>query len=168
MRDARPEDASGVADVHIRTWQEAYQHVFPAEGLAGLDEGRLQRERFWLDAIEAAVPRRHILVVETPDGAVGFASVGATRDDDTLGELYAIYVLSEHWGRGVGAALMREALERLRRDDFDEAVLWVLADNPRARAFYERWAWFADGVARGGVHLETPTHEVRYRIALRT
>jgi hypothetical protein len=46
VRDARPEDASGVADVHIRTWQEAYQHVFPAEGLAGLDEGRLQRERF--------------------------------------------------------------------------------------------------------------------------
>jgi RimJ/RimL family protein N-acetyltransferase len=61
---------------------------------------------------------------------------------------------------------MDETLGRLRAGGFEQAILWVLEDNPRARAFYERCGWQLDGVARGETFLETPVAEVRYRIHL--
>jgi GNAT superfamily N-acetyltransferase len=166
VRDAEPGDAAAIADVHIRTWQVAYAHLFPAAGLASLEDRRLQRERFWKEAIESALPRSHKLVSERDRRIVGFASAGPAEDDASLGELYAIYVLPEEWGSGAGRALLAEALERLRGSGFREAVLWVLDDNPRARAFYERAGWSLDDVTRVGRHLDTLTREVRYRIEL--
>jgi len=36
-------------------------------------------------------------------------------------------------------------LEFLRDEGFTSATLWVLRDNPRARAFYEKAGWLATG-----------------------
>ena len=71
---------------------------------------------------------------------VGFASVGPSRDERGIGELYAIYVEPDQWSTGAGRALIERAEERLRHA-YGEATLWVLEDNPRARAFYERGGW---------------------------
>jgi ribosomal protein S18 acetylase RimI-like enzyme len=165
VRGAEPADAAAIADVHIRTWQVAYAHVFPADNLARLEDQRVQRERFWRDAIENPIPRRDLLVAEQRDRVVGFVSVGPERSENRLGELYAIYVLPDAWGSGAGAALMQEALVRLRAS-FEDAILWVLEDNPRARAFYERFGWRVDGGTREETFLETPVREVRYRVPL--
>ena len=59
---------------------------------------------------------------------------------------------------------MRRALELLRERGYEEAVLWVLDDNPRARRFYEAGGWRLDGARRRGEHLGVRTEEVRYRI----
>jgi ribosomal protein S18 acetylase RimI-like enzyme len=37
LRDARRGDELAVAEVHVRSWQEAYRELMPAEFLAGLD-----------------------------------------------------------------------------------------------------------------------------------
>ena len=63
-------------------------------------------------------------------GVIGFASVGPSRDEHEVGELYAIYVDPDAWSTGAGRALIERAEERLR-DDYPEATLWVLEDNPR-------------------------------------
>jgi ribosomal protein S18 acetylase RimI-like enzyme len=36
-------------------------------------------------------------------------------------------------------------VDRLRRDGFRVATLWVLVSNDRARRFYERSGWRVDG-----------------------
>jgi len=47
IRRARLEDAAAIAEVHVRTWQAAYEHVFGAERLAGtLAAGRAVAARF--------------------------------------------------------------------------------------------------------------------------
>ena len=164
VRDATPQDALGIARVQNRTWQAAYAHVLPPDGLASLDDdARAHWWREWLDRPERVA---HILVVDGADGVVGFASSGPGAAKPTLGELYAIYVLPEASGSGIGQALMRETLARLRADGFREAILWVLEDNPRTRRFYEAGGWYADGGAREQTLLETSLRVVRYRIAL--
>jgi hypothetical protein len=45
IRDARVEDARGVAAVHISSWQEAYRGLLPADVLSGLSVDR--REQDW-------------------------------------------------------------------------------------------------------------------------
>jgi ribosomal protein S18 acetylase RimI-like enzyme len=110
----------------------------------------------------------HTLVAEVGGEVVGFVNVGAAREDDVagLGELFAIYVHPDAWGRGAGQALMTEALARLRAEGFGEAILWVLQDNPRTRRFYELAGWRADGTSKDEEWLGTVIREVRYRITL--
>ena len=164
VRAARVEDAAALAEVHVRTWQAAYAHVFGAERLAGLDvERRAKRWQRWL-ADER--PHDNVLVAEVDGRVVAFASLGESRDAADVGELYAIYALPEAWGGGAGPALMAAAVDALRGEGFRAAVLWVLEDNPRARRFYEREGWSADGARRAGEHLGVETAEVRYRLEL--
>jgi len=69
---------------------------------------------------------------------IGFADVGPSRDTNAvgrIGEVRAIYVLEEHWGRGVGHALLERSLAWLRRLQYPTASLWVLEGNDRARRF---------------------------------
>jgi len=84
------------------------------------------------------------------------------------GEVYAIYVLPDCWGQGIGRALLAHAERDLIEHGYDEAVLWVLADNQRARAFYERAGWHADGGTKRDTFGGREVEEVRYRRALRT
>jgi ribosomal protein S18 acetylase RimI-like enzyme len=162
VRDARPEDAAAIARVHTRSWQVAYAHAFPAEALAGISVER--RTDWWAQRLAATPPRAALLVAEAAGEVRGFASVGAARDDgEMLGELYAIYVDPDHWGAGLGRALITEAEERLRAAGFAEAILWVLEDNPRTRRFYEAAGWTHDGGSKRDTHLGTEVAEVRYR-----
>jgi GNAT superfamily N-acetyltransferase len=153
IRPGTPADAEAVARVHVRTWQAAYAHVFPATRLAELSVAR--RAEQW---------RERPPLVAVADGVVvGFVSVGASRDDDAVGELFAIYVGPEHWGTGVGRELIAAGEERLRELGHANAILWVLEDNPRARRFYERADWHHDGATRSVEIFDLEVREVRYR-----
>jgi ribosomal protein S18 acetylase RimI-like enzyme len=160
IRPAIPDDAEAIARVHVRTWQGAYGHVFPPEELEGISSD--ERARSWRSMLERS-SRTH--VAEVGGEVVGFASAGASRDDDGegVGELYAIYVDPEHWDSGAGRELAAWADGALRAEGFTEATLWVLDDNPRARRFYEAGGWRLDDARRTGIHLGVETHEVRYR-----
>jgi GNAT superfamily N-acetyltransferase len=137
----------------VRTWQSAYAGVLPDEVLSQLSVER--RAEIW---------RRHPPVVAEEDRQiVGFVSVGASRDDDAEGELYAIYVDPERWGTGVGRALMAAGEERLRELGYRDVILWVLEDNPRARRFYEIAGWHPDGGRRQSEVAGGSLPEVRYR-----
>ena len=74
-----------------------------------------------------------------------------------------LYVAPAAWGTGAARELMRTALDWLAAGGVDEAVLWVGEGNERARRFYEREGWTADGEMRAS-SLGPP--EVRYRRAL--
>jgi GNAT superfamily N-acetyltransferase len=170
IREAQPGDARDIARVHIVTWQAAYADILPAEFLSGLSAGLEHRVAWWADQISSAQPPRHTLVATEDGGIVGFADVGPSRDSDAdplqVGELNAIYVLRAAWGRGIGQALMAEALKRLREGKFHEATLWVLAENERARRYYEAAGWTTDGSARDETISDVVVREVRYRISL--
>jgi len=92
------------------------------------------------------------------EGARGFALLGP-------GRLHRLYVRPSAWGDGVGAALHDDALALLRDEGSDTASLWVLADNTRARGFYERRGWRLSGAERP---VPSPPHplEVGYSIDL--
>ena len=160
VRRAEPADARGIAEVHTRTWQAAYRHVFPADVLDSLDAE--ERVRGWLERIEADMA---VWVAETEDGIVGFVAAGPARTEDDLGELYAIYVLPEAWGSGAASALMAAFKDWLAEEGYNTAMLWVLADNPRARRFYEREGWRADG-ERADTIRGVEVEEALYRLSL--
>jgi GNAT superfamily N-acetyltransferase len=142
----------------------AYEHIFGRDRLATISESDdTARWERWL----GDVPSRAGAIVATfGEELLGFATHGPSRDDPATGELFTIYVLPSRWGAGLGRALMRETLARLRAHGFEEAVLWVLEDNPRTRLFYERCGWSEDGATKQEEWLGVLVRELRYRIAL--
>ena len=61
----------------------------------------------------------------------------ADVSDGETGELYAINLDPDHWGRGLGRALLAEVTRGLADVGYHSAVLWVATGNERARRLYE-------------------------------
>jgi ribosomal protein S18 acetylase RimI-like enzyme len=77
------------------------------------------------------------------------------------GELYTLYVAPAHWSTGAGRALTDAALDGLRAAGYRCVVLWTLAENARARRFYDKAGFAPDGatnILAGRGHVE----ELRY------
>ena len=159
VRLATAADAEGIARVQEHGWQVAYRHLFPVEEL---DRGGFIVVTRWRERLDRP-PRGWTTFVAEEDGeVVGFASVGPSRDESGPGELYALYVEPERWSTGAGRALMARAEEQLS-SEYAEGRLWVLEDNPRARAFYERAGWTPDGARKAEERWGVRAPEVRYR-----
>ncbi|CAL9632118.1 GNAT family N-acetyltransferase [Streptomyces griseomycini] len=157
-------DCDRVAEIRVRGWQHAYRGLVPQPYLDGLDvaaDAERHRERL-LSGDGSAVN----LVAEADGGELaGWAAFGPYRDGDTRtedAELYALYLLPERIGRGVGRALLGEAVRRCSAAGHARMYLWVLRGNTRARRFYACAGFCADGAEEpfevGGVSVP----EVRY------
>ena len=165
LRPAQPDDAIAVAQVHVRAWQVGYRNLLPDEYLDGLrPEERAQRYNF-----ANPDPLKPTTTVAVVDGEIrGFATTAPARDRDATdsGELWALYVDPERWGRGIGAALLAVARARLLDLGFRRAVLWVIAGNARAERFYRSDGWAPDGQRRTESVWGAVADELRYRRAL--
>ena len=145
IRQAEPKDAKAIAEIHVRSWQAAYRGQLTDDYLDSLSvDERLETHRQAL-----ASPGEHrTWVAEEGGRVVGFAVTGPSQDadaDDRTGELYAMYLEPDRFGRGIGKELHDHALDDLRGRGFGTATLWVLETNARGRGFYEREGWRADG-----------------------
>jgi GNAT superfamily N-acetyltransferase len=137
-----------VARLHVRTWQAAYGALLPEAYLRELrPEERAAKYDF-----SRSDPSKPRTIVATLGGDIQvFATTApgpSDHDAPQCGELCALYVAPEWWGRGVGRSLVAAARSHLAEVGFDTAVLWVLAGNTRADGFYRRDGWMPDGVER--------------------
>jgi ribosomal protein S18 acetylase RimI-like enzyme len=169
IRAARVTDASQIAVVHVRSWQGAYRGLLPQAYLDGLDPA--QRVGRWERSLAEAEDRRNgVLVADASGTLLGFVGYSPSRDRDAdparVGEIEAIYLLPNAWGKGVGRLLMDAALGRLAEARFDRVTLWVLDSNVRARRFYEAGGWLADGARKIEDSRGFPVAQVRYKRSL--
>lgn len=154
-----------MAAIRVRAWQAAYRELLPAAYLSGLDPAAIAES--WEPLLDMP-DRARLLVAELPGtGVVGFTNVGPYRLpggtlDGTYGEIRSCYVDPDTWRHGAGRALVRASVELLQGSGPRPVRLWVVAENDRARRFYERLGFVADGAHdtydAGGTALRT----VRY------
>jgi GNAT superfamily N-acetyltransferase len=161
VRSARSDDSKRLAEIHVTSWQKAYDGLLPAEFLRALSVD--SRHEWWSRRLNALENGGAVLIVaESEVGSPeGFAFLGPCSA--TEGEVYAIYVDPGRWRAGLGSELLAAAELTLREGGFEQAVLWVLEGNRRGRAFYETQGWKQDGALKieeiGGVQVT----ELRYR-----
>jgi L-amino acid N-acyltransferase YncA len=163
VREMQEADIEAVSTVRVRSWKAAYVDLVPA---------------FYLDSMSVetdAAARRAMfarstgaddnLVAEVDGEIVGWACMGPSRDDDAAagdGELYAIYLLPEVFGAGVGKALMQVVFSYAAKRSYERLTLWVFRDNARARGFYAARGFTADGAMEDWTVGEEAVPEVRY------
>ena len=131
-----PEEIEGKSLVHWQTWREAYDDLLPADFQATMT---LEKCRFF----SQKYPENTLIAMDGKK-VVGFISYGNYRDKTIqAGEIIALYVLKDYYGKGVSKQLMHAAFVAL--DQFSEIYLWVLKDNKRAIAFYQKMGFTFDG-----------------------
>ena len=129
------DEIRGKAFVHWKSWQESYRGM--------VDQGYLDRMTLAQTEEKAFRWRDNILVAKDGERVVGFVGYGPASGEEGTGEIFALYVLEEYQRRGIGYALMREALSRL--EGCRVVVLWALKENDKAIRFYERVGFLPDG-----------------------
>jgi len=146
IRGATPSDAPGIARVHVLTWQSAYQGLIPDSYLQTLSISK--RTENWAKQLEKPADGTRYFVAALEGEVLGFCTVGKSGDEDSssdVGELYAIYVLPDKQGSGIGSALLDTGLDFLKNENFKSATLWVLEANHTSRGWYESRGWQLEG-----------------------
>jgi ribosomal protein S18 acetylase RimI-like enzyme len=163
LRTGKGLDLKAVGRVHWWSRAAAYAHILAPETPAG---GSAEALGEWWTERWKWEQETHRLTVADQDGeVVGFTYVGPSETEGAV-ELYAIHVVPELVGTGVGRELMVNALRQLKEIGGERAVLWVLEDNERARRFYDRGGWLPDGATRVEAVSGQPVPQLRYSLQL--
>jgi len=158
IRPARLEDAPGIAKVQVDSWRSTYKGLIADAFLAGLSYEH--RTQVWSKNLTDRSNGGFLYIAETSPGEiVGFVSAGPEQAGDPLyrGEIYAIYLLQQAQGQGLGRKLLSTAMDELVERGLSSMLLWVLKDNLPARKFYE---------AAGGEYLREKPIEIGSQILI--
>jgi GNAT superfamily N-acetyltransferase len=170
VRRATSADARAIAQAHVDSWRAAYPGLIPERFLERLSVDR--RERQWADTLAAGEDEPIVLVAELGEQLMGFSTVAIpardAEEEDDVAEIPAIYVAPGAWGRGVGGALIEASIDAMRGAGCREAILWAVAGNDRAAAFYVAQGWHDDGGRRPSQYFPDAGEvvEVRFRRTL--
>ncbi|TVZ81733.1 GNAT family N-acetyltransferase [Streptomyces sp. BK340] len=144
IRPMTLDDCDRVSEIRVRGWQHAYRGLMPQSHLDTLSVARdAEQRRAWFGQGDGTVAN---LVAELDGRIVGWAAHGPYRDGEVRTgdcELYALYLDPAHIGSGIGRALLAASVEQC--SGYPSMFLWVLKENTRARRFYERAGFRADG-----------------------
>lgn len=141
VRPATADDASLLAEMGARTFYDTFVKSTKPEDMAAYLAASFSPE---IQAAELADPLSSFFIAETDGAASGYAQLRAGEAEACVSganpvELVRLYVSQEWFGRGVGAALMRECIEEARRAGHRTMWLGVWEHNERAQSFYRKW-----------------------------
>jgi len=138
IRLATAHDATAIAQVRVLAWRATYRGMIPA---AYLDAMRVEDSAaLWGRILDASPNTTNTFVAEASGVVVGFAS-GLMLPELKLGfdaELSAVYLDQDHQRQGVGRRLVARVAAAQQAHGATGLLVWVIAGNKGARAFYER------------------------------
>lgn len=141
-----PAAAAQLAELGRRLFYEAYATQNTAENMAAQADATFSPER---QLAELEDPDTMFLEARMLQELVGYAKLrlhsqlGLAPDkvaEERL-EVERLYVAEDWIGTGLGATLMRRALEEARQQQCRAVVLGVWEHNARAREFYQRFGF---------------------------
>jgi GNAT superfamily N-acetyltransferase len=138
IRPATPADAAAIAQVRVDAWRTTYKGMIPDAYLAAM---RVEDSTaLWQKVLAAGPNSTSVFVAASTDGVVGFAA-GHMLSEPKHGldaELSAVYLVRDAQRAGVGARLVATVAAAQRAHGATGLIVWVIAGNKSARAFYEK------------------------------
>ena len=165
VRHATADDLDELVSLARRSFFDAYSETDDHAVIDAYCARNFTRERF---VSILADPRSKVLVADHGQGGfAGYAQVASSSPPPCVRcaqpiELVRLYLAREWIGRGVGAVLMRAAIDEARRLGGSTLWLGVYERNPRAIAFYERFGMHVVGTKPwewGGEIFQDPVME---------
>ena len=137
IRRAAPRDAEAIARVRIDGWRTSYRGLVPAAYLDGMQVDA--STALWDKILTAGPNPASVFVASHGDEVIGFAA-GSMLAEPKFGlnaELTAVYLRREFQRVGLGRRLIAAVVDAQRALGATGMIVWVIAANKPARAFYE-------------------------------
>lgn len=146
IRRACEKDLAEIAMVHWKSWQTSYKGIINQTFLDNRSFEDCLNLRKKIFNTKFAI----CFVATCQDQIVGFVDAGDLRIHENQflselqktrrtekGEIYALYLLKQHQGKGCGKALFQRLKQEMQEKDLIPFLAWVFKDNFKARGFYE-------------------------------
>ena len=142
VRLATEGDAQTLAELGAKTFYETFRPFHSEEDMQLYISGAYDVNKI-LSNLHS--PAHIYLLAEENEKAGGYVKlikdVTIPALHGRLIEMEKIYVLKEELGSGMGASLMKSALEISLKEGYDQMLLGVWQENHRAVAFYKKFGF---------------------------
>lgn len=128
IRQATIEDISDIANIHVSSWQSAFDGLMPKGYINSYTLAK--REVEWRQTIETN--SETIYVAVTQNQVVGFLSYFLSSNPSDTVELSKLYLCPSVYGKGLGNQLMRHFEESIELTSAKTVSLYVLDCNAPA------------------------------------
>ncbi|MEX2284390.1 MAG: GNAT family N-acetyltransferase [Gemmatimonadota bacterium] len=139
IRPAALADVPAIAAVHVASWRTTYPGIVAQDHIDRVTV-EAQAARWERRLADPTTQAPSVMVAaDASENLIGFASGGSAREESEGydAELFAIYLLKEAQGRGVGRRLFNAVAAELRSRGHRALYVRVLSANPACN-FYER------------------------------
>ena len=144
-RDATIDDAPELAELGAATFTDTFGHLYQPDDLAVF----LKNHSIEAGEKELTDSAFAVRVAEKEGKMVGYAKLGPPHlpfePRGEAAELRQLYVVEEMKGQGVAHTLIDWVIEGARDRRADHLYLSVFTENHRARRFYEKLGFEAEG-----------------------
>jgi RimJ/RimL family protein N-acetyltransferase len=136
IRQATPDDANALADLHLSSARAGFTDIFP---LSRLSVSHEEMSADWLARLQADPQlRRATFVAEVGGSIVGVIVAEPDPLDPTIGRGSRLYVDPHYWNYIIARRLSAACLAHLRELGCKVARGWIMEPNRRAQAVVER------------------------------
>lgn len=133
LRHANPDEADDIQSVSRAIWHAAYDGILGETTVENVLD-----EWYAIERLQADIECSIFYAAELEGEIVGFANAGPhSTDEAATFELSRIYILPDHWNRGIGSRLLEAACGAVRDAGGNSLRLTVLAANDVGVGFYE-------------------------------
>ncbi|RXZ81042.1 GNAT family N-acetyltransferase [Paenibacillaceae bacterium] len=164
IRWAELNDCNDLGVVHLESYRAAYKGIIPEDFLNNI---KLEdRVYYFENVLKTSAKKTALIAIE--NSIIGCAEIGQSVDDDldaSFVEIFAIYLVKEHSGKGFGKQLLEWVLSNMTERGYRNASLWVLKENINAIKFYENLDFVFDGSERA-IERGKSLVQLRFRKAL--
>ncbi|WP_226675019.1 GNAT family N-acetyltransferase [Mesobacillus jeotgali] len=129
IRNMQYVDTKQVQSIAKTTWNATYEGIIPLEV-----QNNFLKANYSDESMIQRIERSIVYVAEVEGKVVGFANYSKVRDGGKV-ELAAIYLHPEFQGKGIGTALIQQAVRDLK--GIIEIYINVEKDNKIGMNFYE-------------------------------
>jgi GNAT superfamily N-acetyltransferase len=138
IRPATVGDAEAIARVRVDCWRTSYRGMIPDAYLDAMDVAA--STALWVRVLSAPSTTTSVFVADD-DGEVFAFAAGNMLEEPRYAldaELSAAYVRRDRQRMGVGHRLVDAVARAQRAHGAHGLIVWVIAGNKAARAFYEQ------------------------------
>jgi len=165
IRYANINDLDALANIHSKSLIASCKGIVPEEILNEYFTFERRKNSLFRELSQGSPETAIMFSDNQPVGMFTFGDSRYSEKEESLTEIWRIYILPSHWRQGIGTELMNWGINEIRRRGFNKAELWVLEENYRARHFYEKYGFKHDGKVRV-INLGKEMNEYRYIIDL--
>ncbi|MBZ5202350.1 GNAT family N-acetyltransferase [Planomicrobium chinense] len=144
IRPAQVGDAAQLSEVRLQIDGET-ENMDREKGEGFIDIAGFER----LIEEDANHPRNLFLVAESQGRILGFSRCEGSHLKRSMHKVeFGVGVLKEYWGHSIGRNLLNESIGWAKSNGIKKIVLYVLEENQKAVALYEKMGFETEGILK--------------------